>query len=161
MLRDDKSDIDTKTAAERWGVSAGAAAKYCANGFVPGAVKIGRVWRIPPGTIKPLPLRDIVKLLRLVNALKHYPDSNDAFAVPAEVNAASVFQYLVSIGMVQNFDRGVAAERIPYEARLTRRGLDLVANDKKTKVGIDSEAVIKAGAAVVVQVAAELIKAAF
>jgi len=157
-----KNDIDTKTAAERWGVTAGTVAKYCAAGFIPGALKTGRVWRIPYGSIKPLNLDNMIKLLRLVNTLKHYPDFSVDYdsAGLSDMNISKVFEYLVATGMVQRFDALTEAGRIPYVAKLTQRGLDLVTNNRKTKISIDNELILKAGLAIIAEVAAAIIKAA-
>ena len=157
-----KNDMDTKIAAKRWGVTAGTVAKYCAAGLVPGAVKIKKVWKIPYNSIKPLTLDNIVKLLRLVNTLKHYPnlDIDYDHTGLSDANIVKVFQYLVSIGMIQQFDLKEPSEKIPYILKLTQRGLDIIENTENNKISLDNETIIKVGATIVVEVATAIIKAA-
>ena len=42
-----------KEASEKWGVSAHQINYYCADGRIPGAVKLATIWLIPKGTEKP------------------------------------------------------------------------------------------------------------
>lgn len=154
------SDIDTKTAAKKWGVTANTVAKYCADGLVPGAVKIKKAWKIPYDSIKPLTLDNIFKLLRLVDTLKHYPELDIDYEQTGllDINIERVFRYLVLLGMVQSFNTIEPTERIPYSVRLTQRSLDIIANSKKSKNSIDNDLIIKMGAAVIVEIASAIIK---
>lgn len=135
-------DIDTKIAAERWNVKPGTVAKYCKNGLIPGAIKVNNAWKIPSTSIKPLTQGDITKILRLVNTLKHYPDidvDNDAAGL-TDKNVLRIFQYLVAVGMIQNFDAEIPIERLPYKLSLTQRGLELITQTNKKKVNMDISA---------------------
>lgn len=46
--------LTTKQAAELWGISARRVALLCAQGRIPGTVKAGKTWLLPPGAQKPL-----------------------------------------------------------------------------------------------------------
>ena len=45
--------LTTKQAAESWGISARRVALLCAQGRIPGAVKAGKTWLLPPDAKKP------------------------------------------------------------------------------------------------------------
>ncbi len=49
--------MTTKQAAESWGVSPRRVAVFCEQGRVPGAVKAGKTWLLPPNTEKPADAR--------------------------------------------------------------------------------------------------------
>ena len=157
-------DIDTKTAAERWGVKLGTVAKYCKDGLIPGAIKVNNAWKIPSDSIKPLIQDDIVKILRLVNSLKHYPDLAVDYEASglSDKNVLRIFQYLVAIGMMQSFDISMPVEQLPYELSLSQRGIDLITTSGKKKSNIDVTAkdIVKIGANVLVKVIIEIAKVA-
>ena len=44
---------DVQEMAEEWGVTNRSVQQMCSSGRIPGAIKIGRTWRIPVGTSKP------------------------------------------------------------------------------------------------------------
>ena len=46
--------LTTKQAAELWGISARRVALLCAQGRIPGTVKAGKTWLLPPDAKKPL-----------------------------------------------------------------------------------------------------------
>ena len=46
--------LTTKQAAELWGISPRRVALLCAQGRIPGTVKAGKTWLLPPDAIKPL-----------------------------------------------------------------------------------------------------------
>ena len=46
--------LTTKRAAELWGISPRRVALLCAQGRIPGTVKAGKTWLLPPDTKKPL-----------------------------------------------------------------------------------------------------------
>lgn len=46
--------LTTKQAAELWGISARRVALLCAQGRIPGTVKAGKTWLMPPDAQKPL-----------------------------------------------------------------------------------------------------------
>lgn len=46
--------LTTKQAAERWGISARRVALLCAQGRIPGTIKAGKTWLLPPDAQKPL-----------------------------------------------------------------------------------------------------------
>ena len=46
--------LTTKQAAELWGISARRVALLCTQGRIPGTVKAGKTWLMPPDTQKPL-----------------------------------------------------------------------------------------------------------
>ena len=46
--------LTTKQAAELWGISPRRVALLCAQGRIPGTVKAGKTWLLPPDAKKPL-----------------------------------------------------------------------------------------------------------
>ena len=57
--------MTTKDAAELWGISIRRVQALCDNGKIPSATKIGDMWLMPKGTLKPLDGRyKNAKLLR-------------------------------------------------------------------------------------------------
>ena len=46
--------LTTKQAAELWGISSRRVAILCAQGRIPGTVKAGKTWLLPPDAKKPL-----------------------------------------------------------------------------------------------------------
>lgn len=46
--------LTTKQAAELWGISSRRVALLCAQGRIPGTVKAGKTWLLPPDAKKPL-----------------------------------------------------------------------------------------------------------
>ena len=46
--------LTAKQAAELWGISARRVALLCAQGRIPGTVKAGKTWLMPPDAQKPL-----------------------------------------------------------------------------------------------------------
>lgn len=157
-------DIDTKIAAERWSVKPGTVAKYCKAGLVPGAIKVNNAWKIPFDSIKPLIQDDIVKILRLINTLKHYPDLAVDYEASglSDKNVLRVFQYFVAIGMVQSFDASIPVEQLPYKLALSQRGIDLITTSGKKRFDIDKNAkdIVEIGLIVFFKVIDYLTKAA-
>ena len=49
--------LTTKQAAELWGISARRGSLLGAQGRIPGSVKVGKTWLLPPDAKKPLELR--------------------------------------------------------------------------------------------------------
>lgn len=45
--------LTTKQAAELWGISPRRVAILCAQGRIPGVVKVGKTWFLPPDVKKP------------------------------------------------------------------------------------------------------------
>jgi hypothetical protein len=155
------SDLDTKTFATKWNVKPRTVANYCANGFIPGAIKERGVWKIPSNSIKPLSPDNVLQILRLVNTLKHYPDIEIDYDVTglAEKNISRVFNYLVNIRMLQPFDSTVPEDRMPYLVKLTQRGLEYIVTIEK-KVMPHTEFIIKTGLSALVSAAVKLAIAA-
>ena len=51
--------ITPKRAAKQWGMSVRQVQAHCANGKIPGVIKLDRVWLIPKSADKPLDGRTV------------------------------------------------------------------------------------------------------
>ena len=136
-------DGSTKTIAEKWNIKEQTVAKYCREGYIPGAVKLDGKWRIPENAVKP-PKREVIdRLLILINTLKHQPELAIDYAAlgvsPEEF--AGICSYLTAMQFIRQVPDSVSENRIPYEARLTDRGLAVITGLKQQgkNVNIDEQ----------------------
>lgn len=161
-----QQDVSTKELAQRWHVSPGTVAKYCKEGKIPGAMKLpDNHWAIPANTPKPPTDAALRKMLFLTLQLKNNPSFGidyDALGVePAHLPEA--YRYLADLHLLTLPDPLCEADRIPYAAVLTPRGLRLLqGNSEKTALptGTDTlqKAVLSWGPPII-QLITELLKA--
>lgn len=139
-----KRYVTTKTIVGFWDVKQSLAAKYCRDGLVPGAEKdtSGR-WIIPIEAKKPLHKSAVTKVLWLVLQLKNEPAYHIDYSVLgiAPQNLRDAFTYLENIQLVKELPEALPADRLPYEAQLTTKGLEWVQDlqSARQKTGNDGK----------------------
>lgn len=128
---DGKRYVGTKTAAGWWNVKGATVASYCKDGLVPGAFKdSANNWCIPVGAHKPLQKAMLRRLLQLTLQLKNNPQNDidfSALCIKAE-QLLDTYRYLEQLQLV-TLPNAAAANEVPYRARLTQKGTDLVFGD--------------------------------
>lgn len=125
---DGKFYMDTKAAAGLWGVTSRTVAAYCKAGEIPGSFKdSGGKWCVPIEAVKPLSKAELKRILILSLQLQNNPDYDIDYEVlgvdPEEL--PQIYVYLAERGYVGHVASSVPAARVPYEVRLTQKGMDL------------------------------------
>jgi len=145
-MSNNKEYVDTKYFAEKWKVSKKTVSNYCKNGYIPGAAIVNNKWSIPVNSIKPPTKDKINNLLILVNSLKHNTDLEIDYKTLGidQRDISLVYRYLASMKFITIPNNNINEDRIPYEARLKERGLDIIykLQNKKRKVDIDSKDIL-------------------
>ncbi len=135
---DGKRYMDSRAAARLWNISPRTVARYCREQRVPGAFKdSGGRWCIPMDAIRPLTdstLRDVLILTLHLQANPGYAIDYPGLGInPSELGQA--YTHLALLGYIQEFDIATPSPSLPFEVKLTNRGVDLVSGGeiKKTQ----------------------------
>ncbi len=120
-----------KTAGDIWGMKYQAVTKACEEERVVGATEdLSGSWMIPSTSLKPLDREQIKHVLICILSLKNRPDS-----LPADIkeeNTLTLFQYLRDCKYIEPFDE--KNKRIPYDAVITQKGMELVFQTPSIKI---------------------------
>lgn len=141
-----------KKAAETWQLSVYTVRKYCKDRKIPNVQKIKKgTWEIPDGSIKPLKESEIRKVLLLTLQLKNNPRfpldwSTYDFSKEdiRKVYDSLAYRKYIDICDVEDI------KQIPYEARITEKGMNLIERSKKAKIDVANMANIFAGLATII-----------
>lgn len=120
-----------KTAGDIWGMKYQAVTKACKEERVVNAAKdTSDQWIIPSTSPKPLEKEQIKHVLICILSLKNRPDP-----LPADIKEKStltLFQYLRDCKYIEPFNE--ISNRIPYEAVITQKGMELVFQTPSIKI---------------------------
>lgn len=126
---DGKIYYSPKIMAERWQISYQAVAAACKEGRIVGVVQdLSNNWCIPDTAMKPLDKDSIRKILIITLSLKNTPDVNIVGLDNYDI--LTLYRYLRDTKYIKEFNEN--SDRIPYEATLTEKGMELVINNKKS-----------------------------
>lgn len=128
-----KKYMNTKIAADLWGLSTSTVANYCRKDIIINKFKINKKrWYISIDEIKPLPINDIHKLLVLTLQLKNNPTLDIDWSTFSfdETSIKTIYTNLVSQKYIEKFEIS-NIKRIPYEVVLTQKGFDLATKFSK------------------------------
>jgi hypothetical protein len=151
----------TSEAAKMWGIKPATVSLYCRDGMIPDSFKnVDNNWWIPVSAIRPLSKAQIKKILLLTIQLTYnltYQMDYRAYGVNIE-GIKLVYNHLAKLGYIRKLDKDINATRIPYEAKLTQKGIEIVASaadDKSNNLDI----VAKEWASIILDTAVAIIKA--
>ncbi len=139
---DGKRYMNTKTAADLWGIKQKTVADYCKTKKIARAWKVSnKIWYIPVDTIKPLTNTQIHQLLVLTLQLKNKPSLEIDWSVCQVDRSAikQIYAYLLEQEFIESLPT-CSAERIPYEIVLTSKGLDAATKFQDKRIPGFSEA---------------------
>lgn len=128
-----------KAAADNWKMTHQAVTSACKEGRIVGAFQDStNRWCIPNIAMKPLDKETIRKIMLITLALKNSP--NITISGLENYDISKLYSYLRDTNYIKPFDDN--SKRIPYEAILTEKGMNLVIENKKIDVDWANVAVL-------------------
>ncbi len=128
-----------KAAADNWKMSHQAVTSACKDGRIVGAIQDStNQWCIPNTSMMPLSKETIRKIMIITLALKNTP--NIMISGLENYDVHKLYAYLRDTNYIKPFNEN--SSRIPYEAILTEKGMDLVIESKKIEMDWTNIAVL-------------------
>ena len=126
-MNEEDGPMNTKEAAKKWGISVEQVRKYCADGMVFFAEKVGRDWYIPDGADRPKISRNIAcKLMSMIdiNQEGNKPSFQGCGFSVSQID--EYYEYLADNGFISDLTEGLLLSEKLKLVKILNRGKELI-----------------------------------